>query len=245
MEPSCYPPSVPRIYPSDEAEAQDLILRIEAAARVCGITAHFLNNQLTAMVGYSSLLADAKLEEIQSDHVRRLRGAAERAIRMTGLMHGLARQQVSLDRDLDLNHVAAGLEPTLRKVLGADRDLTVAVAKDPLPMRCDRAEFEQILFSLVTNILEHTPSRVAVRMETGAARDQVHLTLSDDGPGIPAADLPDRLLPFSTTKADRCAGIGLTTAALWLHRRGGRLVLRSDAGEGLAVSVLLPRSAGG
>ena len=220
-------------------------MRIEAAARVCGITAHFLNNQLTAIVGYGSLLEDARIDEAKRDQVRRLRSAAERAIRMTGLMHGLARQQVSLDRDLDLNVLVTAVEPTLRQVLGRDRDLALALADGSLPMRGDRAQFEQVLFSLVTNILEHTPAQASVRVETAVVADRVRLSLIDDGPGIPAADLPDRLMPFSTTKADRCAGIGLTQAALWLHRLGGRLILRSDAGEGLGVDLLLPRSTGG
>ncbi|TBN43673.1 HAMP domain-containing histidine kinase [Paracoccus subflavus] len=112
----------------------------------------------------------------------------------------------------------------------------------PVPVRGDKVLLGQLIANLIENALRHTPT--GSRIVLGIARDSqdVVLTVSDDGPGIPAPERANVLrrlyrLEHSRTTPGNGLGLSLVQAVADLH--DARLILR-DNHPGLRVEVRFP-----
>ena len=78
----------------------------------------------------------------------------------------------------------------------------------------------------------------------GKPGDYVCLSIADNGVGMPADVLNQAMEPFFTTKGPGVGtGLGLTSVAHFAKQSGGFAVIRSESGQGCAVSLYLPRCA--
>ncbi len=101
------------------------------------------------------------------------------------------------------------------------------------------------LRNLVSNALRHGggAARVGLARQPGGIR----ITVEDDGPGIPEADMAGMLEPFargepSRNRATGGAGLGLTLTRAIAEQHGGSLKLANRPGGGLAATLTLPLS---
>jgi signal transduction histidine kinase len=94
---------------------------------------------------------------------------------------------------------------------------------------------------LVLNAIDVMPNggqlTVSTRYDEGP--DEVVVTFTDDGPGIPAEMLPHLFDPFFSTKSDGL-GLGLFVSQNIVQEHGGRIEVQSKAGDGAAFTVCLP-----
>jgi len=100
---------------------------------------------------------------------------------------------------------------------------------------------KRLVLNLVDNAFRHTPPsaavRLAVRSDDGSATVEVY----DDGPGIPAAELPRVFERFHRGRgATAGTGLGLALCQEIATRHRGRIVLESASGAGTRVTVTLP-----
>ncbi|MER7460659.1 ATP-binding protein [Micromonospora sp. NPDC126480] len=125
------------------------------------------------------------------------------------------------------------------------RTVVVAPPAAPLWTVGDADELRRVLTNLVDNAVRHARNRVVVAAEPdGSAYHRV--TVTDDGPGIPAEDRErvfgrfTRLDPARDRDAGG-AGLGLAIVRELVRRAGGRVELDdADPPPGLRVRVLLP-----
>ena len=119
-----------------------------------------------------------------------------------------------------------------------------------LTLSADRRAVEQILLHLLSNAVKFTPAggNVAVRARADAAT--ITLSVSDDGVGIPAAELPRLGRAFEQVMADphlakgnAGTGLGLALVRSLVERHGGSLRIESELGEGTQVCVEFPQAA--
>jgi signal transduction histidine kinase len=126
--------------------------------------------------------------------------------------------------------------PPPRMVLGAD----LRVSADP-------DEIGRIIANLIDNALRHgrDPGAQAARVVTRAADREVLVEISDEGPGIAAADLERIFEPFHRIRSDagspEGSGLGLAIARSLAQRNGGRLTALSQPGSGATFRLSLPR----
>jgi len=114
---------------------------------------------------------------------------------------------------------------------------------ESLSIRADPQLLENILVNLMLNAGQALGTKrgtIAVRGAEDA--DFTRLSVEDDGPGIPEEVLASLFKPFFTTRA-RGTGLGLTIVRKFVETMGGRIDVRTRAGEGTAFTVLLPRRA--
>ncbi|WP_460917109.1 sensor histidine kinase [Plantactinospora veratri] len=121
--------------------------------------------------------------------------------------------------------------------------LRVVAPSVPLWVLAEPDALTRILGNLLDNAVRHTTS--AVVLEAGPGGPAYHLvTVTDDGPGIPAADRDrvfDRFTRLDDARARDAGGAGLGLAIVReLVRRQGGTVTLGDAGPGLRVEVRLP-----
>jgi len=177
------------------------------------------------------------------------------------------RQQVDRLRNLavsmlDLSRVEAGsiemqpedvdLEAVARSVLdefqvqAQAKALTLAVDDgEAVTAWCDEQRLAQVLRALVDNAVKFSPQGSSVRVATRTEASWATIVVSDDGPGIPAAELPHVFERFHRGSEERAttsgAGLGLSIARELTEKMGGSI--RADSGGGGAsFSVRLPRA---
>ena len=114
---------------------------------------------------------------------------------------------------------------------------TVELDLEDAVVMADGALLERVVDNLLTNAQRHTPPGTTVRIETRAADHECVVTISDDGPGIPEADLgriTDRFTRGGDlhTRATRGLGLGLALADQVLRLHGTRLHVESPHGAG-------------
>jgi len=114
-------------------------------------------------------------------------------------------------------------------------------------VRADPRLLRQALLNLLRNAAEAIPDDQTDRrviIENGAVRDQgkpwVVISISDTGPGIPAADLERIFIPFFTTKSQG-HGIGLALAHRVITEHGGTLTAGNAVAGGAVFTIRLPK----
>lgn len=110
----------------------------------------------------------------------------------------------------------------------------------------DGEKVERIILNIITNSLAHTPrgGKIVVKLEK--VGDNAHISVSDNGSGIPAAEMPElftayeRSLRASDLSAMPGGGLGLGVARGLAEGHGGALLVESREGKGTSVRILLP-----
>ena len=114
-------------------------------------------------------------------------------------------------------------------------------ARARLPVRA----FEQAIANLLDNAAEATEGRPAreVRVSLSRSRDELHLTIADNGVGVPEPLLRRIGEPFFTTKEPgRGAGLGLYLARHVVEREGGEMRVESAEGRGTRITLTVPEA---
>ncbi|MEZ4412832.1 MAG: ATP-binding protein [Gemmatimonadales bacterium] len=223
--------------------------RFAAAGELIAGVAHEVNNPLMAI----SAIAQQRLEDddLRPDDRQDLTQILRQSRRAGKLLSGLLRFARS---GSEPRAETANLGKVLREAIDlvsyqfGVAEITLDAGIDPdLPrVYGDPARLEQVFVNLLSNAV-HAVRQVApprrITIASGADADAVWLTLSDNGPGIPAG-LHRRLFrPFVTTKGRQGTGLGLYISRQILRDAGGEIEA-DEAPEGGARFKLRFRTAG-
>ena len=113
------------------------------------------------------------------------------------------------------------------------------------PLSCRPLAIKRAFSNLVENAVKYgTRARVALTKQ----QEALTVTIDDDGPGIPEAELDRVFDPFYRLEASRSretggTGLGLTVARSTIRAHGGDVMLANRSGGGLSVTVTLPVAA--
>jgi CheY-like chemotaxis protein/HPt (histidine-containing phosphotransfer) domain-containing protein len=211
---------------------------------------HELRTPLNAVIGFSEMLAEAKLPPLQQRQVRMISDSCGAMLRLVNDILDLSRirsgQMRLVEEEVDLvaemEQVAALMHP-----IAANRGiaLDVAIAPGfPNQQMVDRVRLRQVLLVLVGNALKATEQgRVAI---DASARDgHLHLVVRDSGPGIATERLAILFTPFApapdgSAPAADGTGLGLPICAELVRLMGGKIAVESRLGQGSAFAVVLP-----
>jgi signal transduction histidine kinase len=216
---------------------------------------HELRSPLTAVRGYAEGLRDGVFADPASA-VSGLERELRRVERLlSDLRYSALPTEVGAFAQVDLaelvRSVAAGFEKRARERQVAI-NVSVNVAADlpgPLVMG-DPDRLGQVVSNLLDNALEFAPpatGQVKLEVVAGAGREGHRLVVEDNGPGIPAKDLPhifDRLYRADTSRARSTggSGIGLAIVKQIVLGHGGAVTAQNAPGGGARLVVSLPRA---
>lgn len=112
----------------------------------------------------------------------------------------------------------------------------------PLPLVvCAVNRISQVLVNLLVNAAQAIPDKGIIQISTRHAGNEVQITISDNGCGIPADKLKRIFDPFFTTKpVGKGTGLGLSVSAGIIQDHKGRIEVQSVEGEGTSFTVHLP-----
>jgi two-component system OmpR family sensor kinase len=234
---------------------------------------HELRTPLASIRGYAELVHRAgdhlppttahSLDRIESEAVR-MTGLVEDLLLLARLDAGrpLDRSPVDLatlavDAVMDAHAASPDHAWSLDLPGGEDDALDMhtirTVLEDELVVIGDESSLRQVLANLLANARTHTPPGTQVDVRLVRDRGTVVLTVSDDGPGIPADLRPTLFHRFARGDVARnrtsgSTGLGLAIADAIVTAHGGTIAVRSaTAGEsgtpGTSFTVRLPRNA--
>jgi two-component system NtrC family sensor kinase len=212
--------------------------------------AHEVNNPLGIIVLNADFLArravKGELPVAALTEVERIRAAAQRATFAAQQLLQVGRYTT---RRQEMRRRPTRPQPVLAEVLELLRDrvrvsgceLTVDVPADLPAVPLDAQGVQQVLFNLLTNALDATPSGRTLAVRARLERDAFVLTVQDQGQGM-SAELLDRAKePFVTTKeAGKGTGLGLAISDSIVRGHGGTLALTSQVGVGTTATVTIP-----
>jgi two-component system phosphate regulon sensor histidine kinase PhoR len=114
---------------------------------------------------------------------------------------------------------------------------------DPIEVRGDQVWLEQILINIVSNAVKFSPSHTQVSLSVTASGENAEIRIMDQGPGIPAEDLPkifDRFHRVSATAHREGSGLGLSICQELIHLHHGSISCESEPGHGSTFIIVLP-----
>jgi signal transduction histidine kinase len=108
----------------------------------------------------------------------------------------------------------------------------------------DPPRLQRALYNLIHNALRHTPSDGTVMLAAASTPDEVVISVSDTGEGIPEQDLPfvfDRFWRGDPSRHEDGVGLGLAISKSIVEAHRGRIWAESMPGKGSRFSLALPR----
>jgi two-component system sensor histidine kinase BaeS len=209
---------------------------------------HDLRTPLTSIRGFAEAITDGTAQDSKRA-ARVIAGESRRLERLVGDLLDLAtldaRRFSLMPRPVDVHELVAGTAEGFERA-GSDAGvaLEVRVAPEPLVLEVDPDRLAQVVANLVENALKFAGTRILVTSE--ATTTGVVITVEDDGPGIPAEDLPhvfERLYQSARTPTRQLgSGLGLAIVSELVGAMGGHVEARSDAGAGTRLVVELSAS---
>jgi len=232
--------------------------KLEAVGRLAGGVAHDFNNMLAVIMGAAEM-ALPEVEEGSSLHedLQHINNAAERSADLTRQLLAFSRKQIIRPRVLNLNEIIQVQEKMLRRLIGEDIQVHLALQEDLWKVRVDPSQVDQILANLLVNARDAIPGVGRVSIDTeNVLLDQDHarpdmpvqdggyvlLAVSDNGIGMDR-ETRDRIFePFFTTKDQhKGTGLGLSTVYGIVQQAHGIIHVQSEEGIGTTFKIYLPR----
>ena len=150
-------------------------------------------------------------------------------------------------REFDLEESIAYLAKSLAVNASAHgHKLTFDGAYDPVIIRGDRIRIEQILINITSNAIKYTPDGGRISLRLHDLGDRAEITITDNGVGIPAEDIPHLFERFYRVEKARSSdkggtGLGLAIAREFAAAHGGDIRVSSIVGKGTTFTVTLPK----
>ncbi len=233
---------------------------LKAVGQLAGGVAHDFNNVLT------TIFASAELAEraLPADHPARedlaeLLRAGRLARDLVAQLLAAASRRPGRPRAVELVGQLREQERMLRRLIREDVRLEVSTEGEPLTVRADPTQLEQVLLNLVVNACDAMPDGGALRIALSRVESEpddaptselvagdaplgwARLEVCDTGVGMSEAVRQRAFEPFYTTKArGRGTGLGLATVYGVVRQHGGRIRIESEVGVGTTFEVELP-----
>src|SRR6184192_468230 len=132
-----------------------------------------------------------------------------------------------------------------KRLTGKNLRLDLQVPEGFPTLRADERRLEEVVHNLLDNAVKYSPQNGRILIQAGAPDQEVVLSVSDEGIGIAAADLPrifERFYRADRARSRKLAGTGLGLSIVkhiaQLH--GGRVEAESVLGQGTTIRVILP-----
>jgi signal transduction histidine kinase len=243
--------------------AQDDLVRSEKLASmgrlVAGI-AHEINNPVNAVINTLAPLeetikaiaagrddaASVRAASDAQEMLRVMQRGAARSKAIVQALHNYSRGDEQRPRELMLER---SVDDTLDLLRHRLRNVRVEKQIEPgLRLQGFPGQIDQVFMNLIANAAQAMGDREAggtIRIAAARRADDVEITVTDDGPGIPSDVIGKIFDPFFTTKdVGEGSGLGLSIVHGIVDRHGGRIEVESRVGVGTTFRVVLPAPGG-
>lgn len=215
---------------------------------------HELRSPLASIHGFLEAMEDGTIPE--RDHQKYIGVVLDETRRMTGMVNDLldiARiesGQYKLNLTVfDINELIGRVLITFEaQILAKDIDVNAILGDEPIYVEADRDRIGQVLHNLISNAIKFIPEKGGIlTVESRVNRQDVYVSVRDNGPGIPEKDQPhifDRF--YKAEKAHTYTnksgtGLGLAIVKLVIDQHRSKITLSSNE-NGTDFTFMLKRA---
>lgn len=212
---------------------------------------HDMRTPLTGIYGFLQtleVLEGASLSDDGREFIARALASTESLVQMVSSLLDVSKMEAG---EMRLNRETCRLEIVAREVLGKfgfireNRSVTLIAPDAPMLLEADEELLSRILQNLVSNALKYTPDGGSIIVALHAEADCVRVTVSDNGPGIPAEYREKIFEKFGQVEARQqrrkfSTGLGLTFCKLAVEAHGGTIGVESEVGAGSTFWFEIP-----
>jgi signal transduction histidine kinase len=223
-----------------------------ARNEVLGIVSHDLRVPVNTMMATLELLGDTVPE--RRAEVRRWLDVLHRATdQMKALIDDLLdatrmeSERFTVERAPESAAVLIGQACEMMQPVAAVKQVLLECGAEQAldKVSLDGLQILRVLGNLIGNAIKFSSAGGKIRVRAESRAGELWVSVQDEGPGIPADDLPKVFDRFWKGRSDdrRGAGLGLTIAKGIVEAHGGRIWVESEEGEGSTFTFALPLDA--
>ncbi len=230
---------------TDDKQLQDQLIQSEKltslGTMVSGM-AHEINNPAQAILSMAELIQEEKDPAVIKEFAADIVGYARHVSNVVRDFAGYARS-AGRDGETEIDVAERLMEAVKIARRGPYFGYVDVVTRFDAPtfLRARKSELDQVFVNLINNATQAMDGKG--RLTLGAAQDGawIDVTISDTGPGIPAAVRPRIFDPFFTTKAPgKGTGLGLSIVHKIVTRHAGTITVDSSDGQGTTFRLRFP-----
>lgn len=233
-------------------------IKLNALALLAGEIAHDYNNILTILSGNIAVARtcgdiDDELLNIFAETEIALKRAKDLTEKLRLLSKGSKPEKKALVLEDLLKEITQGM------LFESPVTCSFSFQTDLWPLEADKIQIRRVIQNLILNAKQELISggkresfsggKINIHVKNALVGDNevpdlraghyIHITIADNGPGIPDKNLHRIFEPYFTTKPD-AQGLGLTTASAIIKRHKGNIKVESREGKGTTFHIFLP-----
>jgi NtrC-family two-component system sensor histidine kinase KinB len=211
---------------------------------------HELRTPLTSIGMSIKLLLERTMEKLNEKDRQLLLAAHEDLERLKTLVRNLLDLSKIEGGKMEMEFEKISLQRLCQNIAGILENqtaekrvhLTVEVPQNLPDVKADANKITWVLTNLITNALRYTESGGSIRLSAAHHGPYVHVSLIDNGPGIPLEDqskIFDKFVQIKSDKALGGSGLGLAICKEIIRAHGGTIWVDSIPGEGSTFTFTL------
>jgi signal transduction histidine kinase len=213
---------------------------------------HELRTPLNSIIGFSEILANGfygALNEKQSEFVRDINVSG---LHLMGMINEILDISKIEAHAMNLNKSEFLISLAVNEVVNVLKPLAdiklVKIVKNiekDVDIYADFQKIKQILYNLLSNAIKFSPEKDSIYVNVLFENNNLILEVKDNGVGIAPENHQKIFEKFvqlenAYTKKESSTGLGLTITKELTHLLGGKIIVRSDVGEGAMFIITIP-----
>ena len=246
---------VTQIFVADQKRVQTLhevehTSRLASIGRLAAGVAHEINNPLAIINEKAGLTKDILTYGQQTDQTTKLISQIDSILASVERCGNITKRLLGFARHLEVNIIKVNIEAIIEDVLGfltkeaeyRSIQVTVKVDENIPEIETDRGKMQQVFLNLINNAFAAMQDGGSLDIRVRRrVQNKITITVTDDGSGIPEADLKRIYEPFFSTKTKKGGtGLGLSITYGLVQELGGTMDVQSVVGVGTQFIINLP-----
>ena len=235
---------------TEERERQ-LQLQLDLSNRLASLglmvegIAHEINNPLTSVIGFTQMLMYEDIPENTREDVKTISDNAQRVADIMKNLTTFARQQKLERTYVNVNDIVRDTLKMRANPLEVSNIMVTTQLDPALPSTmADATLLQQAFLNLVINAeteMKLAHGKGSLLIKTALISNTIQVSFTDNGPGIPEANLVHLFDPFfSTRRIGQGRGLGLSVCYGIIAAHNGQIYAKNQLGEGSIFTVELP-----
>ena len=225
--------------------------RLAAIGELAAGIAHEINNPVAIMVEEAGWIEDLLEEGMNQEGnmeefkraLKQVQTQGRRCKEITHKLLSFARKTDSRVQTVQINElIQEVVNLSNQRARYANVEIHTNLQSDLPEAQMSMTEMQQVLMNIINNALDAMEKKGGrLDILTEVRKDQIMVSIRDNGPGIPAANLAQIFVPFFTTKpVGKGTGLGLAICYGIIKKMGGDIEVDSIVGRGTTFRILLP-----